>query len=253
MQLQADLHTHTIASTHGYSTITEMAQGAADAGISLLATTDHGVGSPDAPHLWHFHNYKILPRKLCGVWLLKGVEANICGADGTLDMDEKELAFCEWVVASMHTPCVQYERTPENVTKAYLGALDNPLIDVLGHPTEDVFPYDYEPVLKKCKEAGVFVEMNESSLRWKKGALKNAQTVYAICKKWEIPIVVDSDAHFHQLVGKAPLSQQLLADLEFPTSLIANLDSAYIMECATKKRGIQFTDNADASERSSRT
>ena len=84
LQLQADLHTHTIASTHGYSTITEMATAAAQQGLKLLAITDHGPASPDAPHLWHFHNYKILPRRIAGVWLLKGVEANIVDEYGSL-------------------------------------------------------------------------------------------------------------------------------------------------------------------------
>lgn len=243
LQLQADLHSHTVASTHGYSTITEMAQGAADAGLSLLATTDHGPTMPDAPHLWHFHNYKILPRKLCGVWLLKGVEANIRDLDGTLDMDESELSFCEWIIASMHRDCVTFERTKENITKSYLAALDNPLIDVIGHPTEDSFPYDYLPVLKKCKETGTFVELNESSLRWKKGALKNAAEVYRICKNEQIPIVINSDAHFHQLVGKAPLAQQLLTEIAFPQALIANLDAARIMAHAEQKHGKLFSEN----------
>ena len=220
-----------------------MAQAAADAGLSLLATTDHGPAMPDAPHLWHFHNYKALPRKLCGVWLLKGVEANICGQDGSLDMNESELAFCDWIVASMHKDCVRFERTKENITKSYLAALENPLIDVIGHPSEDSFPYDYLPVLKKCKDMNKFVELNESSLKWKHGAMRNAAEIYRICKKERIPIVVSSDAHFHQLVGKAPIAEQLLNELNFPQELIANLDAARIMAHAEQKHGSLFTEN----------
>lgn len=239
-QIAADLHTHTVASTHGYSTINENAAAAAALGMRLLAVTDHGPAMPDAPHLWHFHNYKILPREIGGVKMLYGVEANIIDEYGTLDMDAKELRFCEWVVASYHTQCVQFPRTPELVSQGYRKLCENPLVDVIGHPTTDFFPFDYEPVLKMFKEAGKLVEINESSLQWKPGALQNGKTVYALCKKHEIPIVLNTDAHYAGLVGKTPLAEQLLRDLDFPERLIVNLDADFIMDLAHRKRGIAF-------------
>lgn len=240
LQIRADVHTHTVASTHGYSTVTENAAAAAAQGVELLAVTDHGPAMPDAPHLWHFHNYKILPRQIGGVKMLYGVEANIIDAHGTLDMDAAELAFCEWVVASYHTHCVDFVPTPELVTQGYRGVCENPLVDVIGHPTTAMFPFDYEPILKLFKESGKLVELNESSLQWKRGALENATTVYALCKKHEIPIVLNTDAHYAGLIGKTPLAEQLLRDLDFPAHLIVNLEAARIMESAEKKRGIVF-------------
>lgn len=242
LQLQADLHTHTIASTHGYSTITEMAQAASEQGLRLLAATDHGPAMPDAPHLWHFHNYKILPRRIAGVWLLKGVEANIIDENGTLDMDEKELAFCEWVIASYHSQCVKFPRESEIVTRGYCKMCENPAVDVVGHFTTDFFPCDYRKVAACCKEYGKLIELNESSLQWKKGALKNAYAAYAACKALGVPIVVNTDAHYHSLVGKTPLAEQLLTELDFPVDLIVNLDAARIMEMAANKRGIRFAE-----------
>ncbi|MBR4200897.1 MAG: phosphatase [Oscillospiraceae bacterium] len=236
----ADLHTHTVASTHGYSTINENAAAAKARGMKLLAVTDHGPAMPDAPHLWHFHNYKVLPREIDGVAMLYGVEANIIDENGTLDMDAKELRFCEWVIASYHTQCVQFPRTPELVTQGYRKVCENPDVDVIGHPTTAFFPFEYEPVLKLFKEAGKLVEINESSLRWKPGALENAKTVYALCKKHEIPIVLNTDAHYAGLIGKTPLASQLLLDLDFPKKLIVNLDAARIAELAAAKRGITF-------------
>lgn len=242
-QIRADVHTHTVASTHAYSTVTEMAQAAAQTGVRLLGITDHGPGAPDAPHIWHFHNYKILPREICGVKMLYGVEANIMDEFGTLDMDAHELSFCEWVVASYHTSCVSFPRTPELVTQGYRKVCENPLVDVIGHPTTAMFPFDYEPVLKLFKEAGKLVEINESSLQWKQGALENGKTVYALCKKHEIPIVLNTDAHYAGLVGKTPIAEQLLRDLDFPRRLIVNLDADYLMELAQQKRNIHFDSN----------
>ena len=235
-QIAADLHTHTVASTHAYSTVSEMAAAARETGVKLLGITDHGPAMPDAPHLWHFHNYKILPHEICGVQMLYGVEANITDEFGHLDMDEHELSFCEWVVASYHTSCVTFERTPELVTQGYKKLCENPLVDVIGHPTTAMFPFDYESVLRCVRESGKLIELNESSLQWKKGALENAGVFYALCKKHGIPIVLNTDAHYAGLVGKTPIAEQLLRDLDFPKRLICSLDADWIAETAVKKR-----------------
>ena len=54
MHLQGDMHTHTIASTHAYSTITENCQWAEKYGMKGIAMTDHAMKLPDSPHIWHF-------------------------------------------------------------------------------------------------------------------------------------------------------------------------------------------------------
>ena len=240
MQIKADLHTHTIASTHAYSTVQEMTAAAAETSLELLAVTDHGIGSPDAPHRWHFHNYKILPRKINGVWLLKGVEANIMDEDGTLDMNEHELSFCEWVIASYHTSCVTFERTPELILQGYRGACENPSVDVIGHPTTDYFPIEHEAAVRLFKESGKLVELNESSICWKPGAMKNAYSFYRLCRDYAVPLVVNTDAHFSEQVGKTPAAAKLLDELNYPRDLIVNLDASRVMEMAAKKRGIVF-------------
>lgn len=239
MQIRADLHTHTVASTHGYSTVTEMAKAAADTGVQLLAITDHGPGAPDAPHVWHFHNYKILPRTLCGVTMLYGTEANIMDEHGTLDMDEHELSFCEWVIASYHTGCVSFARETEAVTEGYVQVCKNPLVDVIGHPTTAAFPCDYETVIRACADAGKLIELNESSLRYKKGALENAYRFYALCKRLSVPVALSTDAHFWGLVGKTPLAEKLLQELDFPQELIATLYPERIMACAKSRHFIR--------------
>ena len=53
MHLQGDMHTHTIASTHAYSTITENCQWAEKYGMKGIAMTDHAMKMPDSPHIWH--------------------------------------------------------------------------------------------------------------------------------------------------------------------------------------------------------
>ena len=86
MKLIADTHTHTIASTHAYSTVLENTKFAADIGLSYLGITDHAPDMTDAPHWWHFENLRILPDELFGVKLLKGIEADLRGFSGELDV-----------------------------------------------------------------------------------------------------------------------------------------------------------------------
>ena len=54
MHIVADLHTHTIASTHAYSTVYEMVRGAKAKGLIAIGITDHGPDMKDGPHEWHF-------------------------------------------------------------------------------------------------------------------------------------------------------------------------------------------------------
>ena len=103
MRIIADTHTHTVASTHAYSTVLEMAQYAEKAGLTALAVTDHTPNSTDGPHVWHFHNLKkALPRELCGVKMIFGAESSIIDYDGTLDFPQEECRALDWIIASVH-------------------------------------------------------------------------------------------------------------------------------------------------------
>ena len=57
----ADLHTHTLASTHAYSSVTEMIRAAAEKGLYAIALTDHARTMPGAPREWYFSSLHELP------------------------------------------------------------------------------------------------------------------------------------------------------------------------------------------------
>ena len=54
-----DLHTHTLASGHAYSTIKEMAESAKEKGIVLLGITEHSMKMPGTCHEFYLQNLKI--------------------------------------------------------------------------------------------------------------------------------------------------------------------------------------------------
>lgn len=236
MFLQGDMHTHTIASTHAYSTIMENCIWAAKYGLKVIAMTDHAPCMPDSPHIWHFENLRCLPRTIEGITVLKGAEADIL-EDGSLDLPDRTLKNLEWVVASMHgyEGCLM-PSTAEKHTQLYMKIAENPYVDVIGHCTTARFPFDFEKTLKVFKEYGKLVEINESSIMNKNGSRENSVEVLKLCKKYEIPIVIDSDSHFCQLIGQTPIAEQMVKDLEFPQELIVNASEERIKEYLKKKR-----------------
>ena len=82
MHYEADTHTHTIASGHAYTPITEMVRTAADRGLKAIAIADHTAGRtgtemPGAPNEIYFRNVKVIPREMFGIHVLMGAEVNI--------------------------------------------------------------------------------------------------------------------------------------------------------------------------------
>lgn len=224
MKIIADLHTHTIASTHAYSTILENCTFAAREGLTAVGMTDHAVNMPDSPHIWHFENLKALPRKIEGVTVLKGAEVNIIDTDGGIDLPERLTKRLEWIVASFHSQTYP-PATAEEHTQTYINAAkNNPCIDAIGHPASGMFPFEMEPALKAFRDNGKLVEINESALFNKKMGRENTVEIIKLCKKMEVPVAVSTDCHFCYMIGKMPESVKLLQELDFPEELVVNAD-----------------------------
>ena len=104
MKYILDMHTHTLASGHAYSTITEMAHAAAQSGLKLLGITEHAPMMPGTCHLYYFQNFKVIPRVMEGVHLMFGSELNIMNPDGQVDLPQEVLEKLDITIASLHTP-----------------------------------------------------------------------------------------------------------------------------------------------------
>ena len=239
MRICADLHMHTVASTHAYSTISEMASEAARKGLEYIAITDHTPASDDGPHVWHFHNlHKAIPRELYGVKIIYGAESSVADYDGHLDFPVKECEALDWIIGSVHLGILKPSTFEEN-TRTYLKLAEDPQVDVIGHCATVKFPFDYELGLKKFKETGKLVEINESTIKWK-GTEKNYAEIIRLCRKYEIEVIVNSDAHFMTAVGDFANSLRLLEDADFPERLVFNADPDRVKEYLNRKHGKIF-------------
>lgn len=224
MKYFIDLHNHTIVSGHAYSTMKEMIGAAAKKGVTHLGFSEHAPKMPGSCHELYFHNLKIMPKNIMGVNILYGCEANIINYEGRLDMRPGILKRLDYVIASMHLPCIQPGSLEEN-TNAMIKALENPLVNILGHPDDDRYPIDFEKVVVAAKDNHKLIEINNSSLNpsaSRVGAAQNDIILLELCKKYKTPILLGSDAHYEDYVCEFDMAEQLLEEQQFPQELVAN-------------------------------
>ncbi|MDD2958335.1 MAG: phosphatase [Lachnospiraceae bacterium] len=238
MKIVADTHTHTLASAHAYSTVAELAEAAAKKHLELLAVTDHAPVLPDSPHKLHFMNYHVLPKEMYGVELLYGAELSILDQNGHVDLEEEILKRQDICIASYHTMCTPAGTMEEN-TQAYLSVMENPYVNVIGHPDDGYVPVDFERLVKRAKEKKVLLEVNNSSLKaafYRLNTRENIRKMLDLCKRYEVPVSLGSDAHYSGAVGGFEEAKEVLREAEFPQELIANLDAKRLKELLALRR-----------------
>lgn len=221
-----DLHTHTFASGHGYSTLQENIAEAQRMGLQFLGLSEHGPSMPGGPHEYFFSNYKCIPRQYGDLRLFCGIEANITDDKGGLDLSESLLERMDYVIASMHPPCVSPGSREYN-TRASIKAMQNPMVKILGHPDDARYPLDYDELVRAAKEEGVTLEVNNSSLHPmapRKGAKENIETLLSYCMKYQAPILLGTDSHISYTIGKYDAAMEIIESVQFPKELILNYE-----------------------------
>ena len=226
MKIELDVHTHTIASGHAFSTLQEMAQAAAGKGLKLLGITEHSPGVPGSCNLIYFRNLHVVPRQMYGIELLLGAEINILDGEGNLDMDENCMRMLDIRIAGIHSLCYSYGTVDEN-THGMVKAVSNPFIHIISHPGDGTAELNFEPIVLVAKEHHTLLEINNSSLkptRNKPNARENNLSILRLCKRYEVPVILGSDAHISFDIARYDYLYDLLQLTEFPESLIMNRD-----------------------------
>lgn len=224
MNYSSDLHTHTIVSGHAYTTLMENINYCAENGIKILGTSEHGPSMPNAPHIWYFENFKVLPRTINNVLLLRGCEANILDINGNLDILPENTTYLDYLIASFHEPVFNPLSKEEN-TNAILNTIDkNNAVEILGHLGNPSYELDYEKILKKAKEKNIMIEINNSSVLGKsrKGSETNCKNIAKLCMKYKVKIILTSDSHVCFTIGNFDKAINLLKSINFPEELIMN-------------------------------
>jgi putative hydrolase len=222
MTYLVDIHSHTIASTHAYSTIHDYIAEAKRKGIRLFATTDHGPDMADAPHPWHFTNLCVLPRIVDGVGILRGIEANIKNLFGEIDVTERMLSSLDIVLAGFHEP-VFPPKDMDSHTRAMVNAIRSGKVDIITHPGNTAFPIDIETVVRCAVECNVALEVNDSSFNYsRKGCEANCRAIIETAKSLGATLAIGSDAHIAFNLGEFSTAAQMIRYIGFPEERLLN-------------------------------
>lgn len=225
-----DLHTHTIASDHAYSTLEECIARAPKNGLAMFACTDHGMAIKDSPYRGHFTNMGVIPR-ICdgGVAVLRGIEANIMD-DGSLDIDESIASKLDIVLAGFH-PNLPHCPDVEANTRRLVRVIKSGLVDVISHPGVAAYPSDYEEVARCAKENGVALEINSSSsINTRPGSHENCVKIAKICKELGNIVSLGSDAHISYFMGHFDESEKVIAEAGLSDSQIINTSPLKVLD-----------------------
>ena len=220
----AELHCHTVASQHAYSTISEYAVDARKKGIGYIAITDHGPALPDGCHIWHFDNLKAVPDIIDGVTILRGVEANIVSYAGELDINRGVLEKLDWVIASLH-PDVICPASKKEHTMCWERVAENPNIDVIGHSGDPRFDFDHETACRAFAKYGKIVEINNHSGSARKGSLEKCAEIVRCCDKYDVPVIITTDAHHVSQMGIYNDAMKVVESSCIRKELVLNLNS----------------------------
>ena len=235
MQILADYHTHTKYS-HGKGTIEENVLEAISKGIKTIGISDHGY-----KHLAYGIKlndiYKMreeidkLNEKYSNIKILLGMECNILDSYGNIDINDKIIENCDYIMAGYHfasTPtslrsmlnhCNNYmaknEKAKEYNTNSIINAMKNNDIFIITHPGDKGDVY-IEEIAKVAKDTDTRLEINSSH-----GFLNKNQLIKI--KNIGNKFIIGSDAHIPQNVGNFDLAMKIIKEAKVDLSLIENI------------------------------
>lgn len=218
-----DLHMHTVASTHAYSTLHDYIAEAKRKGIKLFAITDHGPDMADAPHYWHFVNMRIWPRIVEDVGILRGIEANIKNIAGEIDCTGPMLTSLDFIIAGFHEP-VFAPQDKETHTQAMIAAMASGNVHMISHPGNPKFPVDIPAIAAAAAKYQVALEINNSSfVSSRVGSEQNCQAIAAAVRDAGGWLALGSDSHTAFTLGEFTECQKILDAVDFPQDRILNV------------------------------
>ncbi len=194
----ADLHMHTTASD-GTLSVREMAEEARKRGRQYIVITDHSrsLGIANGLSIERLLAQQEEVRKVDvelggSIRVFHGTEMDI-NADGSLDFPDDVLAQLDFVIASLH---VSLRQPREQVTQRMLSAIQNPHVDLIGHPRAQYIPdrepadLDMDAVFAAAQKSAIALEINANPRRLDLEAQYARRAV-----EMGIPLSINTDAH----------------------------------------------------------
>ncbi len=229
--LEGDYHTHTVFSsgykkrgTHATGTIEENVKAAFEKGLETLVISEHGPGH----YLYGLRteNIKYMREEILrlnqiyepkGLKILLGLEANLIGLDGELDVDDSIIKKLDILLMGYHygatpnslsdinglyiLPQISKvfgnlkENTKDKMTRAYIRAIEKYPIDIITHPGSKA---EIE-IVEVASYAAKYDTALEISSKHTELSIKSLNKI----KDIPVKLYINSDAHKPSDVGSA--------------------------------------------------
>ena len=237
MKLFGDYHTHTFYSD-GVSSIEENVISAVNKGLKQVAITDHSFS-----HMAHGINKKTyaeqtqiineLRAKYPEIEILHGVESNLTGLDGSIDVSPEFRHEFDVLVVGYHytykpngfknffnfwLPSVLHLNTKAKIeknTNAYIKAIENNQVDIVAHLGYGI-KVDPVKIAEVAAKHETYIELNAKHLLF-----TDSQMLEMV--KTGVKFIINSDAHHFSGVGKNNVAYALIERLNIPHSQVVNL------------------------------
>lgn len=245
MILQGDYHTHTTFSSHnhGKGTIEQNVQAAVNKGLKEIAITDHGFMHGFYPvkrsDISVMRDEIERLKKIYPINIYFGLETNLIGFDGTIDLTGDEEKLLDIVLVGYHktakaksvkdffamfapnyleniTRFITKKQIQKN-TDAYLRMIDKNNVDVITHLNYGMQTNTLQ-VAKLALQRDVLIELNGK---------RTLFTPDEIAEMIEIKtkFIINSDAHCPSHVGECNLPTNIAILNKIPTELIVNVNN----------------------------
>jgi histidinol phosphatase-like PHP family hydrolase/predicted nuclease with RNAse H fold/DNA polymerase/3'-5' exonuclease PolX/dephospho-CoA kinase len=252
-----DLHLHTNWSD-GIHTIEQMCEEAERMNYQYIAITDHSqllkpLGMSELDALTQINTIKELNKEK-NIHIFSGIEVDI-KADGSLDYPDNILKRFDLVIASIHS---HFNQSPFEMIERIRKALQNRYVNIFAHPTgrllgkpgkisvqRDEIWYDFESLLRICKENNVALEINCFPERFD---LNLNNVIKAI--NYGVYVSVGSDSHSMFHMENTKYAIEMLRDLNISGDHVLNFKNKDELEnyLSIKKDDINIT-NTDLNEK----
>ncbi len=193
-EIKGDFHMHTSWSD-GINPVEEVVDTAYRMGHEYIVIGDHSQSARVANGLTperYEKQWKLIEKlneiyNPKGFYILKGCEVDIL-PDGSLDLPDSLLEGFDFVVASIHS------RFNQDNTYRILKAMENPYVNLIGHPTgkaygqREGYPLDMDKVIELAKETGTALEVNTFRVDLSPENIRR-------CMEAGVTIAVVTDAH----------------------------------------------------------
>lgn len=243
MKFFADYHTHTLYS-HGKGTIRDNAEAAIKKGLTEILISDHGPG-----HFFYgakTHELKKMREEIDELnkmyegklKILLGLEANLIGIEGDLDITLEDTKFFDMLLIGFHKGAIPksirdgYKLYFRNYlakhiksesfrqdcrrlnTIAMVNAINKYNVDIVTHPGEYI-DIDTRELAKAAASRGTALEINAShgflTVEYVKIAMEEG-----------VNFSIDSDAHTPEDVGNFDKGIKIAIDAGLPVERIIN-------------------------------